>query len=49
MSVEGMKVALCVGEFILDEVEKEAKKEADKELRFKRSLKRFTGKRGNHK
>jgi hypothetical protein len=47
--VEGVKVALGVGRYIIDEVEERARVQAKKELKFKRELKKFTGKLRDHK
>jgi hypothetical protein len=41
--IEGVRVALGVGQYIIDEVERKAAEEAKKELKFKRSLKKYTG------
>lgn len=44
-SVAEMNAMLQIGQHIIDKVEEGAKEEADKELKFKRSLWKFTGKR----
>ena len=42
-SLDEVRVVLAVGQYIIDEVEKGAAEEAKKELKFKRSLQKFTG------
>ena len=40
-----INAALQIGQHIIDKVEEGAKEEADKELKFKRSLWKFTGRK----
>jgi len=40
-----LNAVLQIGQHIIDKVEAGAKEDADKELKFKRSLQKFTGKR----
>lgn len=43
--IDEARAALAVGQYIIDEVEKGAKEESKKELKLKRSLWKYTGKR----